>query len=210
MDPRERYNDPEETMRVLADSARASMWGALPGIVVSFNAAAMTVVVQPAISQENLATAQQVNLPVLQDVPVVFPGGGGSTLTFPIGAGDECLLIFASRSIDAWWQSGGVQPAPFARTHSLADAFALVGVRSRANALGAVSTSAVQLRANGGGSLIELAQGTGAVRIVAPGGVTIVGNVTVEGDVTADGISLKTHRHNGVTPGGGNSGGPIP
>ena len=45
-------------------------------------------------------------------------------------------------------------------------------------------------------------------------GVTIQltgGNVTVlGGDVIADGISLKTHRHTGVQPGGGTSGPPTP
>lgn len=48
------------------------------------------------------------DLPILPDVPVVFPGGGGFALTFPVAAGDECLVVFASRCIDAWWQSGGV------------------------------------------------------------------------------------------------------
>ena len=31
---------------------------------------------------------------------MVFPGGGGFALTFPVAAGDECLVVFASRCID--------------------------------------------------------------------------------------------------------------
>jgi hypothetical protein len=210
MDPRERYDDPEENLRLVLDAARSSMWSSLPGVVVSFSPGAMTVSVQPTISQVNTRDGEQVNLPVLQDVPVVFPGGGGATLTFPISAGDECLLVFASRAIDSWWQSGGVQPPAAGRSHSLSDAFALVGVRSRPRALGGVSTGSVQLRADSGASLIELTPAGGIVRIVAPGGLMIVANVTVVGDVTADGISLKTHRHSGVQPGASNTGGPVP
>lgn len=49
----------------------------------------------------------------------------------------------------------------------------------------------------------------GAVSIVAPGGISIIGTVTVQGDVIADGVSLKTHLHGGVTSGSGQSGGPV-
>lgn len=51
--------------------------------------------------------------------------------------------------------------------------------------------------------------------ITAPGGLTINGDVTLNGtltaseDVIADGISLKTHRHNGVQPGSGQTAGPV-
>ncbi|MEL6477622.1 MAG: phage baseplate assembly protein V [Pseudomonadota bacterium] len=52
------------------------------------------------------------------------------------------------------------------------------------------------------------------VRLDAPGGVTINGDVTVNGtvtasdDVVADTISLRTHTHGGVVPGGGSTGVP--
>jgi phage baseplate assembly protein V len=48
----------------------------------------------------------------------------------------------------------------------------------------------------------------GSVEISAPGGLSITGTVTVAGDVIADGISLKTHKHGGVSPGGALTGVP--
>lgn len=60
----------------------------------------------------------------------------------------------------------------------------------------------------------------GTVSLAAPGGVTITGDVTIQGNVSIDGeveatgdvtagtISLQTHTHTGVEPGGGNSGEP--
>ena len=41
------------------------------------------------------------------------------------------------------------------------------------------------------------------------GNSTSNGSFTTSADVVAGGISLRTHLHNGVTPGGGNTGGPI-
>ena len=55
--------------------------------------------------------ADLVPLPILPDVPVMFFGGGGMTITAPIKPGDECLVIFADRCIDGWWWLGGVHKA---------------------------------------------------------------------------------------------------
>ncbi|MET1080312.1 MAG: phage baseplate assembly protein V [Pseudomonas sp.] len=55
----------------------------------------------------------------------------------------------------------------------------------------------------------------GKAAIIAPGGISVVGDVTITGtvtvsdDVIAAGISLVNHRHLGVTPGNGTTGQPI-
>ena len=138
MDRRERWAEPVEALRAALDGRQAEMWTALPGIVQSFDPAAMTVSVQPAVAgriSDEAGKASSVDLPILPDVPVVFPGGGGFALTFPVAAGDECLVVFASRCIDAWWQSGGVGEPMEPRMHDLSDGFALVGVRSQPHRL---------------------------------------------------------------------------
>jgi hypothetical protein len=112
MDRRERWGDPEEAQRMAQAALQARIWTCLPGTVVSFDASACTVAVQPAIGGVAFDASGKpgaTTLPVLHDVPVVFPGGGGLHLTFPLAAGDEVLLVFACRPIDSWWQSGGVQ-----------------------------------------------------------------------------------------------------
>jgi hypothetical protein len=153
--------------------------------------------------------------PLLRSVPVVFPCGGGFTLTFPISPGDECLLVFNDRESDNWYINGAGQPPTTNRKHDLSDAFALVGVRSCPRALGAISTNSVQLRSDDGESYIELAAGN-IVNVVAPGGInfntpafTVNGNQVVTGMLTGNGINLGTHKHTGVQPGSGNTGGPI-
>ena len=93
---------------------------ALPGVIQSFDPDTVTAVVQPAIryiERDNDGNKATKDYPLLVDVPVVFPRGGGCTLTFPVKEGDECLVIFADRCIDFWWQSGGIQEPVDGRMH---------------------------------------------------------------------------------------------
>ncbi len=216
MDQRERVGQYEDAMRAAIGGALSGVWTALPGIITSFDPARQTCSVQPAIQGQvrtPAGTTRSVDLPLLVDVPVCFPSGGGAVFTFPVTAGDEALVIFASRHIDAWWQSGGVQAPMSARQHSLSDGFAIVGPRSVPNVPAAISTSAAQLRSIDGTTSVSLNPAGGIVSVVAPGGLNIDAPlVRVTGDVVAGGgagVSLTTHRHTGVQVGGGTSGTPV-
>ena len=108
----------------------SSLHCAMPGTVVSFDQSAQTASVRPALKNSSLA------LPVIQDVPVFFPGGRECGITWPVAEGDECLLVFADFDIDRWFSSGEAEEPASGRRHDLPDAFAFVGFRSRPNALG--------------------------------------------------------------------------
>ncbi|RQR87733.1 MULTISPECIES: Gp138 family membrane-puncturing spike protein [unclassified Burkholderia] len=173
MDSRERWDDPEEALRVAIDGLRSGLWTAMPGIIQSFSASAVTATVQIAIKgvvHTPDGKAQFVNMPLLVDVPVHFPRGGGCTLTFPVANGDECLVVFAARCIDGWWQSGGIQPPAEQRIHDLSDGFAFVGFFSQATKIGGISTVSTQLRSNDGSTSIDLNPSNHKVTITAPGG----------------------------------------
>jgi hypothetical protein len=72
-----------------------------------------------------------VPFPKIAGVPCIFPGGGAGRLTFPIAEGDECLLFINDRDIDRWFATGNTDAGcNTLRTHSITDAFALVGIRS--------------------------------------------------------------------------------
>ncbi|WP_186101804.1 Gp138 family membrane-puncturing spike protein [Burkholderia gladioli] len=176
MDRRERTDDELEALKHAIGSRLTEVYTALPGTVESFDPVSMTVVVQlgtkDSIRNED-GTVSTSPFPLLTDCPVVWQGGGGVTATFPIGEGDECLVVFASRCIDAWWQSGGVQEQAEPRTHSLADGFALVGVRSKPRVLSNVSTTSAQLRSDDGATFIDLNPTAGTLKLVAPGGLEI-------------------------------------
>jgi hypothetical protein len=203
MDRNERGSSATEAFIVAFGGMQAAMWTALPGIINSFDPAKMTVVVQPAVQalvQDPLGNKAWQNLPLCLDVPVVYPGGGGCTVTFPLAAGDECLVVFASRCIDAWWYSGGVGVQAELRMHDLSDGFCIPGPRSQPRTLTGISESALQIRADDGSAYVEV--GTSAphdVKVLTAGNVDIEaptinlkGNVNIEGLVNVDGAVVVT------------------
>jgi len=105
------------------NSLARRLWGSLPARVVSYNAAAGAVSVQP-LPGDYLDGAP-VALPILADVPVSWPRGGGAAITWPLAAGDHVLLVFASRPIGRWRSSGAEGDPGAVRTHALADAIAV-------------------------------------------------------------------------------------
>lgn len=172
----ERVGRPEAPFLLLKENIMSGLFVALPCIVQSFDPDAVTVEAQPAIKWRVTedGTEKTVPLPLLVDVPVIFPRGGGATLTFPVKPGDECLVVFADRCIDYWWQSGGVQEAVDPRKHNLSDGFALVGPQSQATKISNISTSAVQLRSDDGSTYFQLSPADQKIKIVAPGGFEVV------------------------------------
>ncbi|MCA7083383.1 hypothetical protein K7G19_07190 [Cupriavidus sp. DB3] len=191
MDRRERVDDPEVALREAFDGLRAGIWTALPGVIQSFDAKAQTSEVQPTIKipvRKLDGTIESVALPMLVDCPVQFPSGGNCTLTFPVKPGDECLVVFASRCIDAWWQSGGVQEQAEIRMHDLSDGFVFLGFRSKPRALQGVSTTAAQLRTDDGSAFVEVNGATHAINIQTTAPVNVTSSASAR--VTAPSISL--------------------
>lgn len=115
------------------------------------------------ISSDGVKTIAE--YPLLLMVPVYFQSGGGFTHTFPIGENDECLLLFNDRELDNWLVQGPGQAPLTGRVHDLADAFALVGVRSNPRGLANISTTASQLRSDDGQTFVEV--GPGKIQVVA-------------------------------------------
>lgn len=169
MNREERLDDPEEGIRLALESAQAQIWTALPGIISGVDLAKQTVSVQPSVQGTTTnpdGSSNNVNMPVLVDVPIVWPKAGGFALTFPVVAGDEVLVVFSSRCIDSWWQSGGVGAPAEARMHDLSDGFAILAPSSQSKKYNNVSSANVQLRDEAGTTYVELAPG-GKVKVLA-------------------------------------------
>lgn len=147
---------------------------AMPGIVQSFDPVEQTVTVQPAIKErviDQVGNITMVNLPLLLDVPIVFPRAGGFALTMPVRAGDECLVIFADMCIDAWWSQGSVQVQAEKRRHDLSDGFAILGAWSQPKRIANYSTTSAQLRTEDGTQCID----------ISSTGIDLRGNITKNG-----------------------------
>jgi phage baseplate assembly protein V len=202
----------QQTAQAIADSVSSQIRVAMPGIIQSFDPEAVTCTVQVAL--RGVAGNESVELKPLVDVPVIFPRGGGCTLTFPVKAGDECLLIFADRCIDFWWQSGGVQETVDPRQHDFSDAFAIVGPQSQAHKISGISMAAAQLRTDDGAAFVEVAAGhdvtvqtPGKLTANAQGGTEITSpTIVLNGAVTINGTLSQGM---GASGGGATMLGPI-
>lgn len=212
LDRRERSGELVEALLCAQEGHQAGLWTAMPGILQSFDATKKTCTVQPALKalrQLPDGTQEWVTMPLLVDVVVQFAGGGGYDVTFPLSQGDEGLVVFAARCIDAWWQSGGVQVQAELRMHDLSDGFFVPGVSSlpKVQADAPISTSEFQARSKDGkrmlrisGTEVEAKTDTSGVR-ASPGRLDLTGTLYINGK------PYLGHEHTDVTPGGGLSGG---
>jgi hypothetical protein len=229
-DPRGYLNDHEEALRLALDSRLAHVWTAMPGIVQSVNLTAMTCTVQLAIQSRMAGPDGQIsniNIAILQDVPIVFPRAGQFIVTLPLAQGDEVLVVFAKSCMDSWWQNGGYQNAPMEfRMHDVSDGFAIPGPSSQPKVVTGISSANAQLRTLDGSKYIELT--TSGINLV--GNVKLTGNLEVTGTAQLDGavtaqstivatgeitggataVKLSAHVHPGVTSGPASTGPPTP
>jgi phage baseplate assembly protein gpV len=178
---------------------QAGIRTAMPGVVSAVDLDKQTVSVQPSVRGKSVApdgTQSDVNLPLLVDVPICWPRGGGFALTLPVAVGDECLVVFGDRCIDSWWQSGGTENVQAeARMHDLSDGFAIMAPTSQPKRLSSVSTSNAQLRDEDGTTYIEI-NPNGGVRISTQNNVDLFApNVNVQAttvDVKATNVTIDS------------------
>lgn len=182
---------------------------AMPGIIESFDPVNQIASVQPAIQrvfitrEENKTILTPSNLPILINVPVQFPRGGGFSLTMPVKKGDECLLIFSERPIDDWHSSGQVKRPSARRFHHLSDATALVGISSVPNKIPNYDPNNMELKKDDGSVSIkwnsdgsmditansDINVNTPATANITAPTVNINGNTTIDGTLDVTGIT---------------------
>lgn len=98
----------------------------MPGIVESYDRATQTAKIQPCFKRKYV-DGKELNLPIINGVPIVFPSSGGQWLHFDLAKGDEVTLVFSQRSLDNWKKKGGVMLPGDTRRFNLSDAFAYPG-----------------------------------------------------------------------------------
>ncbi|GHU69740.1 hypothetical protein FACS1894184_14230 [Clostridia bacterium] len=152
---------------------------AMPGIVTEVDVKKQTLKVQPAIMEKikdkDTGEEKDQPLPVLEDVPIVWPRAGGFSMIMPINPGDEVFLIVADRCIDNWWQSGGIQPQATVRAHDLSDTFAIPGCWSQPRKVSGFPPTGARLQTDDSSTWVEVRKGL----------VHIKGDCTITGSLKA-------------------------
>lgn len=146
---------------------------------------------------------------IIYGIPYVRLQGGANAVIIDPVVGDIGLAVFASRDISSVKANKGPANPGSRRMFDYADGIYVGGllngtptqyVEFTPTGINVVSPTQVTVQA----PAIEL---DGAVHIT--GAVTGDDAATFVGEVTADGIPLSTHKHTGVTTGGGTSGTPV-
>lgn len=116
----------------LIDSKLLDLHTAIPGRIEAYDPDTQKADVKPLIKSnffDDDGVRVTESLPIITDVPVLFPGAGGFRFTFPVNRGDKVLLVFSESSLDKLLSSGEeVDPEIYSR-HELSDAIAIPGFR---------------------------------------------------------------------------------
>lgn len=108
----------------------------IPGVIQQYDPKTNTASIQPAIREEIVNednTVQYMNLPILVNVPIIFPSCSIGSIKMLLKQGDECLVLFSDLSIDNFWKYANVQNPIEVRRHDLSDGIAIPCVLSQPN-----------------------------------------------------------------------------
>lgn len=117
---------PSDIFRNSVYSVLNNVHTALPGIVKAYDPASNKATIQPALNKAFESGA--VEMPIMENVPVMFQSGANFAINFPINVGDYVLLVFCERSIDLWKSVGGQVTPDDPRKFHLSDAVAIPGL----------------------------------------------------------------------------------
>lgn len=119
---------PQDIFRDSVDALISNIHVSMPGIIVDYDASTSSATIQPALNKNYFSGA--IEMPVIENVPVIFPSTSQFSLSFPLSAGDTVLLVFCERSIDLWKSVGGQLTPNDRRKFALSDAVAVPGLSS--------------------------------------------------------------------------------
>lgn len=98
----------------------------LPAKIISFDGKKASV--QPQL-QRKYSDGEIVTLPVISNVPVMWPQTLNAIVILPLKAGDTGTVFFSERSLDKWLVAGGVVNPDDTRKFHLSDAIFYPGVK---------------------------------------------------------------------------------
>ena len=95
----------------------------------------------------NPLRSELTDYPLLKNVPVFIPAGGGAAVTMPVQPGDTCLVVFSDLDISTWFLKGETNALPpTERNHDIRDALAIVGFRPMTNVIENYNAKDAELR----------------------------------------------------------------
>ena len=152
------------------DSLLSAVHTSLPGRIEKYDYKKQQAEVKPLVKKKFI-DGEVMELPVLVNVPVVFPRTKKSGITFPLATGDGVLLIFAERSLERWYSTGEDSEPGDRRKFDMSDAIAIPGCFSFANDNLASNNDDLEIHHNGFKIVIKK---NGNIQLLGTGGTDLV------------------------------------
>jgi len=194
-----------EIIEQAIESRLFDMHTGLPAKVNSFNASKQTCSVVPLLKRvfldENNEELVQ-EMPTIENVPIVYPAGGGWAITWPLQKDDIVYLTFAERSLDRWLEQpkGSFVDPIQARKFDLSDAVCIPGFRPRVSPLQNLDSADLKIGREDGSNEIVL-KSDGTILVGAAADQALVRGDELVTFLTQLKVYLDTHFHTSATPG---------
>lgn len=175
------------------DFALSDLHTCLPAVVTKVDHTTQLIDCQATIKKKLNGSVE--NLALLTNVPFRCFKVRDFSITFPVKAGDEVLVLFAERSIDTWITMGGIQDPLDFRKHSLSDGFAFPCMYSQKELIPTFSSENLEIKTNSG-NLKIIVKSSGELEIITSGKsiVTSGGGTEINNDVLINGELTVTNK----------------
>ena len=199
MSPLSRTPDLAEVLRVAMDNRLSDLHVALPGRVEKYDLAQQSADIKPLIKRA-FQTADGVEvleaLPVIPQVPIVFPRAGGFFISLPVKKGDLVTLLFCERSIDKYTKGTGKDTDPVdLRQHEMIDAVAFPGFYPFSEAIEEASESDMVIGYDGGMQMTIDDAGAMALAAVGAAKQAVALATKTESELSKIQTAHNTHIH---------------
>lgn len=163
---------------------------------------------------KRLVDGVEKDYPIFPNVPPIFLQGGGNYHSFPLSAGDYCLLLVNERCLDNWYEGLDDRTPLEYRIFDYSDSFALVGINNKNNAItiptdgrtNMIGDTYIEGNYEIIGNIVQEGNYTQTGNFTLNGNLVVNGNITINGgDLTIDGISFKNHIHSQANDSAGNT-----
>jgi len=157
-------------LNTVFESLISDVHTALPGRIEKYEYSTQKAQVKPLIKRKYL-DGEVLEMPVLVNVPVVFPRTKKSGITFPLAKGDGVLVIFTERALERWKSSGTDSEPGDRRKFDLSDGIAIPGCFSFKDANLATNNEDLEIHHNGFKIVIKK---DGKIQMLGSSGVDLV------------------------------------
>jgi len=119
----------QEAIMAAVKSTISGIHTAIPGIIESYDYTTCKAEVKPSIKRQYV-DGSVLSMPIIVNVPVIWPRTKNGSITFPLERGDSILIIFSERSLENWLSKGHDVTPGDRRKFDISDAIAIPGLFS--------------------------------------------------------------------------------